>query len=286
MGIAQGWWSQEDRLGASPNFPPGDGDRKGDPGYLRSMSEPFGEESERKAPGGGPLSWGDTELKHSLGDPQNTPWSPLPAASWGQNHQFQLSGTEITNSAFPGLKSPIPPFLRLKSPIPHFLGQNPQSHIFWGKIPSSTFLGPKSPIPPFWGKITNPSFPGPKSPIPPFWGQNPQSVVSGLWEEEEGNSWESQIMGVINERKGSASGSSGVKNWAKTHWGCGAAWNDPPPPNLSQGFLVKVELDLLCPSRKSPTQEAFGGSTFFTNPHQYQLRGDKIQEIPGFFFFF
>lgn len=36
--------------------------------YLRSRSEPFGEESERKAPGGGPLSWGDREVKHFPGE--------------------------------------------------------------------------------------------------------------------------------------------------------------------------------------------------------------------------
>lgn len=42
------------------------------------MSEPFGEESERRAPGGGPLSWGDTEVKLSPGDPKKPPRPPLP----------------------------------------------------------------------------------------------------------------------------------------------------------------------------------------------------------------
>lgn len=56
--------------------------------YLRSRSEPFGEESERKAPGGGPLSWGDTEVKHfpdEEGAPQKTTHPPasnlLPGSS-------------------------------------------------------------------------------------------------------------------------------------------------------------------------------------------------------------
>lgn len=33
--------------------------------YLRSMSEPLGEESERRAPGGGPLSWGGTGRRNT-----------------------------------------------------------------------------------------------------------------------------------------------------------------------------------------------------------------------------
>lgn len=133
LGIAQGWWSRED-----PKFPPRDGE--GDPGYLRSMSEPFGEESERKAPGGGPLSWGDTQLKHSPGDPKNPPWPPLPAASWGQNHWFHLPGTKITNPTFPAPKSSTPSFLGPKSAIPTFWDQNQQSHLFGTKITNFTFL--------------------------------------------------------------------------------------------------------------------------------------------------
>lgn len=45
--------------------------------YLRSRSEPFGEESERKAPGGGPLSWGDMEVKH-FPDEEGTPQKATP----------------------------------------------------------------------------------------------------------------------------------------------------------------------------------------------------------------
>lgn len=47
--------------------------------HLRSMSEPFGEESERKAPGGGPLSWGGhggETLPVEEGDPLETHCPP------------------------------------------------------------------------------------------------------------------------------------------------------------------------------------------------------------------
>lgn len=43
--------------------------------HLRSMSEPFGEESERRAPGGGPLSWeghGGETLPAEKGGPLET----------------------------------------------------------------------------------------------------------------------------------------------------------------------------------------------------------------------
>lgn len=69
--------------------------------YLRSRSEPFGEESERKAPGGGPLSWGDTEVKHFLGEeapPIKPPLTPLsnllpgPASSGGREERSWFGG--------------------------------------------------------------------------------------------------------------------------------------------------------------------------------------------------
>lgn len=65
--------------GGSQNPPPRDGDPVFWGRYLRSMSEPFGDESERKAPGGGPLSWGGHGAETPPGDPKNplVPQTPL-----------------------------------------------------------------------------------------------------------------------------------------------------------------------------------------------------------------
>lgn len=66
--------------------------------YLRSRSEPFGEESERKAPGGGPLSWGDTEVKHFPGEegaPHNTPTHPPLQPAAGSSILQRVGGEEL-----------------------------------------------------------------------------------------------------------------------------------------------------------------------------------------------